>query len=83
MIDKTLALDLLDEIDRARRISSALAETNGWHVDWQNRAVAEMHAVLDADEGGQPLPANVRQALDALIAEWWDDGEDDASESGQ
>lgn len=77
VIDKGLALGLLDEIERQRRLFAALAQVNGWRDGWMSRAAAEMHTVLDAHQDGEPTPASTVQCMEALIAEWWDeDGED-------
>jgi len=79
VIDKGLALGLLDEIERQRRLFAALAQVNGWRDGWMSRAAAEMHTVLDAHQDGEPTPASTVQCMEALIAEWWDeDGEDGA-----
>ena len=69
-----------DETERQRRLFAALAEVNGWRDCWMNRAFAEMHTVLDAHEEGQPIPESAVQCMTALIAEWWNDGGEDADD---
>ena len=77
VIDKGLALGLLDEIERQRRRFAAMAQVNSWRDGWMSRAVAEMHTVLDAHQDSDPVPASAVQCMEALIAEWWDEiGED-------
>jgi hypothetical protein len=69
---------LHEDVGRLLRERNAFAEVNAWRNQWMDRAANEMVAALDDnDEGGNRIDPERVQCMEALIAEWWDDGEGD------
>lgn len=67
------------ELALQARMLALLGEHHSWAVAWADRAALEMCAVLDDNDesGGTAVSPDRVVTLEALIAEWHDDGEDD------
>ncbi len=65
------------ELALQARMLAQLGEHHSWAVAWADRAALEMCAVLnDNDDGGTRVSPDRVACMEALIAEWHDDGAD-------